>query len=133
MGAEGRKDGDDQGGLCLISKTCSWPRLSLWRLSIPQPAICVRRPPIHENVRCQQNIGTIYQPQQPLLRRSGGFTGRATKVRVWVGTRGLWAVGCSTNPQAAATRTLVRRCGPLWFHEALCLHEVELLAELERP
>merc|ERR1711935_677212 len=22
-----------------------WPRLSLWRLSIPQPAICVRRPP----------------------------------------------------------------------------------------
>ena len=57
-------------------------------------------------------------------------------MRVWVGTRGLWAVGCSTNPQAVATRTLARRrAGRSSFTRlcGLCLHEVELLAEIEGP
>merc|ERR1712194_454225 len=33
---------------------CSWPRLSLWQLSTPQPAICARRSPtrVQETARC---------------------------------------------------------------------------------
>ena len=40
-----------------------WPRLSLWRLSIPQPAICVRRPPNTNN----NTTATLH-----MLRYSGG-------------------------------------------------------------
>ena len=50
--------GDDQGGLrqqlTPPSGSSAWSRLSLWRLSIPQPAICVRRPP--EEVEKHKNI-----------------------------------------------------------------------------
>jgi len=35
-----------------IWEALGWSRLSLWRLSIPQPAICVRRPP-HMKANCE--------------------------------------------------------------------------------
>ena len=57
----------------------AWPRLSLWRLSIPQPAICVRRPPNTNN----NTTATLH-----MLRYSGGevsqeegYSGRTTRRR----------------------------------------------------
>ena len=43
------------GGWALdVLLTRPWPRLSLWRLSTPQPAICVRRPPTKEEQEQEQ-------------------------------------------------------------------------------
>eukprot|EP00964_Phaeocystis_antarctica_P150261 scaffold117645_cov39-Phaeocystis_antarctica.AAC.1 len=69
-------------------------------------------------VRCPQNIGTKISTTTATVAALG---------------RGLWAVGCSTNPQAAATRTLARRRASRSSFTRPCLYEVELLAELERP
>eukprot|EP00964_Phaeocystis_antarctica_P012069 scaffold6652_cov62-Phaeocystis_antarctica.AAC.2 len=56
---------------------------------------------LRETVRCPQNIGTnISTTTATLLWRSG--------------------VGCSTNPPAAATRTLARRCASRSSFTRLC-------------
>merc|ERR1711935_996786 len=54
-----------------------WPRLSLWRLSIPQPTICVRRPPNEQ----QYTTGTLH-----IIccgTRGGGLTLVGTQTTMW--------------------------------------------------
>ena len=53
--------------------TCAWPRLSLWRLSTPQPAICVRRSPAKEE---QQEEEQHTQYKGAIYSHSGGLTGQ---------------------------------------------------------
>merc|ERR1712021_301989 len=99
-----------------------WPRLSLWRLSIPQPAICVRRPPnTNNNTTATLHMlrsGGNRKMAKVEVRRGGGDHGKdqggvggakhqaaqaaslpPRRAREDVGRdQGLGSVGCSTNP-----------------------------------
>merc|ERR1711956_119847 len=42
--------GECGGGCLIVLFMCAWPRLSLWRQSVPLPAICARRSPTRGRV-----------------------------------------------------------------------------------